>query len=206
MVRDFCGSTLWDIMCKKLGDIELPTEQKWVSVHEEELKEIASHYDVSIYERSYESANSNFDVAKIWEICGHVPFEHYIMVNPCLPLLKTVTIEEFIQNFVYSDYSSMFGVSRIQDYFWDENGELFHPKGTTILETNSCPPLWMARHALYGGRTRDICNGIQMGDFTKDNPALFMMDSKIECLDIDTKEDLIIAEAVYKFSQERGLL
>lgn len=192
------GNSLWNIACEKLDKITLPTRQKWVSVYEARLEDVAENYDVSIYWRSEASANSDTDVRVIWEICSRVNFDYYVMFNPCLPMLSVKTIEDFINHFLSIEADSLFGVVPVRDYFWDEAGELIFPRGVTMLNTKEAPPLYKAAHALYAGRVEDIRNGIQLGDFSKGNPALYVMKNKLELLDVDDKEDFEIAEAVYK--------
>lgn len=191
------GGSLWDIACEKLGSLNLPTRQKWVSVYESGLEDVAENYDLSIYWRSYESANCDNDVRTIWEICSRVNFKYYVMFNPCLPMLKASTIQLFLDAFLASDAPSMFGVTPVRDYFWNEQGELFYPQGVKILNTKDTPLLYKASHAIYAGLVEDIRNGVQLGDFSFNNPALFEMTDKVELLDVDDKEDFLIAEAVY---------
>lgn len=202
MVREFANRSLWDIACEKLHNLPYPKEMKWVSVYDQELKDIAARYDISIYERSYESANSDKDVSLIWEICGKVPFSNYVMFNPCLPLLSEETIVGFTEYFKVCG-SSLFGVKPLKDYIWNKGGTMLHPYGTTMLNTKEFDEfpsrqLYMAAHCLYGGKCSDIMSGVQLGDFSKDNPKLYPIESKIELFDIDTLEDFEIAEAIYE--------
>lgn len=198
MIKDFGGTTLWDIACKKLEELPLPHGQKWVSLYEEELLDIASKYRLSIHRRSKESATCDSPPSKVWEICRQLSQSHYVMFNPCLPFLKTSTIENFIKTFVDSKKDSMFGVVKLQDYIWDNSGQLIHPNGATILNTKECPPINLAAHCLYAGKSSDIRQDVQLGDFSPGNPELFYLESKVECLDVDDQEDWDIAEAYYK--------
>lgn len=190
-------NSLWNIACSKLDQIQLPTRQKWVSVYESQLEDVAENYDLSVYWRSYKSAHSDNGVAEIWEICSRVDFDYYVMFNPCLPMLSVDTIQDFFNYFVASDSESLFGVVPVRDYFWGEDGNLKFPHGVSMLNTKEAPQLYKAAHALYAGRVSDIINNIQLGDFTKGNPALYIMKDKIELLDVDDQEDFEIAEAVY---------
>lgn len=202
MVRDFSGRSLWDIACEKLHNLPYPKEMKWVSIYDQELKDIAARYDISIYERSYESANNDKDVSVIWEICGQLKFDRYVMFNPCLPLLSEETIIEFIEKFKNCD-NSLFGVKVLKDYLWNKGGTLIHPYGTKMFnskEFDEFPSrqLYMAAHCLYAGKCSDIMNGIQLGDFSINNPELYPINNKIELFDVDDIEDFEIAEAVYE--------
>lgn len=200
IVRNFCGRSLWDIACEKLHRLPFPKEQKYVSVYEPELKEIASQYDISIFDRSEESANSDKDVSLIWEICS-LPFERYVMFNPCLPLLSVETITSFTDCFKDCG-SSLFGVKPLKDYLWNKAGKLIHPEGTKMFNTKEFDEypdrqLYMAAHCLYGGYTSDIMSGVQLGDFSIGNPKLYPILNKLELFDVDDYDDFLIAEAVY---------
>lgn len=201
MVREFSGRSLWDIACEKLHHLPYPKEIKWVSVYDQELKDIAARYDISIYERSYESANSDKDVGLIWEICGNTQFTNYVMFNPCLPLLSVETIKGFVERFKECG-TSLFGVKPLKDYLWNKGGSLIHPYGTKMFNTKEFDEfpsrqLYMAAHCLYGGKCSDIINGVQLGDFTPGNPTLYPIENKIELFDVDDIEDFRIAEAIY---------
>ena len=202
MIRAFAGSSLWEIACKKLHELPLPKEQKWVGAHEKELIDIALQYDIIVYKRGWDSANEDTDVAKIWEICGVAPFSHYVLFNACLPLLRVSTILDFYYEFqVHS--RGLFAVKPLKDYVWSHDGELIHPPGTKMLNTKEFDvyperQLFLAAHALYGGTCQNIINGIQLGSFTQGDPALFPVSSKIELFDVDDEEDFKIAEAVYE--------
>ena len=192
------ANSLWNIACEKLDQIQLPRERKWVSVYESSLEDVAENYDVSVYWRSYQSAHSDNGVAEIWEICSAVDFDYYVMFNPCLPMLSVETIQDFLDYFMAIPEESLFGVVPVRDYFWGEDGNLRFPTGVSLLNTKEAPLLYKAAHALYAGRVSDIRKNVQLGDFTKDNPSLYVMKNKVELLDVDDAEDFKIAEAVWK--------
>lgn len=201
MIKSFCGTTLIDILLKKFDNIQL-LKNKFISLYDEELIDIAQKYSsVKIYRRSEKSATSDGPIDVIWEWAKEFNYKFYIYVNACSPLLSEKTICDFIIYFLNSPHQSLFAVKKIRDYFWNENGELFLPKcKTTILNTKSkdLPTLYLAAHTLYAGRLDDIVAGVQLGDFSYGYPEIYPLNSKIEILDIDDKEDFQIAEAVYK--------
>jgi CMP-N-acetylneuraminic acid synthetase len=201
MLKKFGGRSLFDIACEKLAAVDFPSQHKWVSLYDEELKIIAKKHGINIYNRSQESANSDTNISNIWEICN-LAYSNYVMFNPCLPFLKVETIERFIKKYEQLNFASLFGVKKFKDYLWGSNQELFFPPNTDILNTKDCEQLYLAAHALYAGRTFDIRNNIQLGDFKKGNPNLFVMEDKIECLDIDDDADWQIAESLWNTLQQ----
>ena len=87
MLRPFADSTLFEVAINKLLKSSiLPKENIYVSVYEDELKEVATKYGLNIYHRSEESANNDNSLQKIYEWHDKLPFKYVIKVNGCSPL------------------------------------------------------------------------------------------------------------------------
>jgi len=200
MVKEFCGTTLFDIACEKLEKCDL-SEHAFVSLYDDDLKQIAKRYNVKIYNRSYESAHSDGPIEVIWDwhkFLQELGYDYYIMINSCLPMLSLGTINKFIAEFQKSPNDGLFAVKSVRDYLWHQDGTLLYPPTSPpIMNTKVAPPYYQALHALYGGSLLDLKNGKQMGDFTKGSPELMAFDDKLEFLDIDDQADWTIAESVY---------
>ena len=77
MIRDFCGTTLFDIAIDKVLDSKIiPKENFYVSIYDTELKDIAKQKGVNIYNRSYESANNDNSLQTIYEWHDKLPFKY----------------------------------------------------------------------------------------------------------------------------------
>ena len=101
MLKPIGGSNLFEIAINKvLKSSIIPKENFYVSVYEDELKKIATKKNVNIYNRSYESANNDNSLQKIYEWHNKLPFKYVIKINGCSPLLKTETIDGFINKFI----------------------------------------------------------------------------------------------------------
>ncbi len=125
MIRDFCGSSLFEIGVKKILDSSvIPKENFYVSVYEDELKDVANKYGVNIFERSEESATNDNSLQTIYEWHDKLPpqFKYVVLVSACTPLLKTETIDGFFQAYVDQDERGLMAVIDKRNYFWTTKG------------------------------------------------------------------------------------
>ena len=201
MTRPFGDSCLFEIALKTLLKSNfIPKQNIYLSLYDQELKDIANKYDVNIFERSYESANNDNSLQKIYEWHNKLPYKYVILINPCQPFLKTETINAFTKKFLEIDEEGMFGVIRKKNYFWNKEGVMVTPwpKDQTILNTKAVEVTYEAAHSLYASRLDCIKNDVFMGTFQKkDDPVLFEME-EFEVFDIDYEWQFKLAEEYYK--------
>ena len=96
MIRSFCGSSLFEIGIKKILESSvIPKENFYVSVYEDELKDVADKYGVNVFHRSETSAKNDNSLQTIYEWHDKLPsqYKYVILVSACNPLLKTETID-----------------------------------------------------------------------------------------------------------------
>tara|TARA_Y100001937_G_C7126960_1_gene335377 strand:- start:1912 stop:2595 length:684 start_codon:yes stop_codon:yes gene_type:complete len=200
MLKSFSDSNLFEIGIKKiLGCKNIPRENVYASVYEEELIQISNTYNLNIFKRSRESANNDDSVQKIYEWHNKLPFKYVIKINLCSPLLKKETIESFVNTFVNQEAENLFGVIEQKDYFWDSKGKLITPwpKDQTIMNTKAVDVTYKAAHVLYASRMDIISNSKFMGDFQSEGGIkLFPMD-ELEAFDIDYDWQFKIGELLY---------
>ena len=128
MLRPFAGTNLFELTLNKLLNSKvIPQQNVIASVYEDELKQIADKLNINTYNRSYESANNDNSLQKIYEWHNKLPFKYVIKVNGCSPLLKTETIDKFIQHFIEQEEENLFGVIETKDYYWNKEGRLVTP-------------------------------------------------------------------------------
>ena len=138
MLRPFANTNLFELVLSKLLKSKvIPKQNIIASVYEDELKEIANNLNVNTYNRSYESANNDNSLQKIYEWHDKLPFKYVIKVNGCSPLLKIETIDKFIQQFIKQKEENLFGAIETKDYYWNKEGKLITPwpKNQTIMNT-----------------------------------------------------------------------
>ncbi len=200
MTKPFCGSDLFQIGIKKLLKCKnIPKENIYASVCERELIDTAKRYSLNIFNRSEESANNDDSVQKIYEWHDKLPFKYVIKTNLCSPLLKTETIESFVDQFLNQEEESLFGVIEQKDYFWDSKGKLITPwpKDQTIMNTKAVEATYKAAHVLYASRMDIISESRFMGDFEVEGGIKLFPIDELESFDIDYEWQFEMAELLY---------
>ena len=186
MLRPFAGTTLTDILFKKLKSSKvIPKNNIYFSAWEQELKDVAKKHDINVYHRSEQSANEDNSLQLIYEWHDKLPFKYVILVSACNPLLKIETIDLFVESFVNSDKEGGFAVFEKKTYYWDKDGKSITDwKGATIMNTKVVEPIYEAAHCLYASRLDVVKDGYWMDTKSPPQPELFVMD-EFEAFDID---------------------
>lgn len=202
MVRPFANSTLLDIAIQKvLNSNVFLKENIYVTVHEQELIDIASKYNVHIFKRSKKSAMSEGSpMTELYEWWDKIPYKNVIKLNACCVLLDTKTIDSFAETYMKTNSRGLFGVIEKRNYIWNKNGDLItnRPDNKATMNTKKAGTIYEAGHCLYAGKMSDIGKGIWMGEFKKKNdPELYIVPEK-ETFDIDYEWQFNIAEILYK--------
>ena len=112
MLKPFAGTTLFGLTLDKLLTSKIiPSDQIYASVHEGELVEEASiKRNIRTFYRSFESANNDSDIKKIFEWYDKLPYKYVIIISACNPLLKIETIDKFVETFISQKEENLFGV------------------------------------------------------------------------------------------------
>jgi len=121
----------------------------------------------------------------------------YIQTHSTNPLLKSETITKAISEFKKTNKDSLFSVTKIQTRLYWEDGKPVNHNPEELIRTQDLPPLFEENSNIF--------------IFTKEsfkkagnkriglNPKMFEID-RLEAMDIDEKEDFIIAEAIHKLN------
>ena len=202
MIKPFAGTNLFGLILDKLLDSEvIPSENIIASVHEEELfNEANTIRNIRTFERSYESANNDNDIKKIYEWHNKLPHKYCVLISGCNPLLSVRTIDNFVKQFVEQEEENLFAVFEKKTYYWNKEGALITPwpKDQTIMNTKAVEPVNEAAHTLYASRIDMIEDERFMGDFTAPGGIkLFKMD-ELEAFDIDYPWQFEIGEMLYE--------
>lgn len=199
MLKKFSDSNLFEILLNKLDKSKLiDNKNVYLSIHEKELKEIASKYDFNIYERSYESANNDNDIKVIYEWYKFIDKKYGVLISACNPLMKIKTIENFIINFTETKKEGSLAVFEKNTYYWDKNKQpITDWKSLKIMNTKAVDCVYEAGHCLYASRINYLQDGNWMDNKTPPEPNLFVME-EIEAFDIDYQWQFDIAEKLYE--------
>lgn len=200
MTREFNGTSLFEIAINKVLDSKvIPRDNFYVSVYEDELIDIANELDVNIFKRSYESANNDNSLQMIYEWHDKLPFKYVVKINGCSPLLKTETIDGFVNQFINQEEDNLFGVIETKDYYFDKDGKLVTPwpEGQTLMNTKAVDITYKAAHVLYASRMDIIKDDRFMGNFEVEGGIkLYPMD-ELECFDIDYEWQFQLGEQLW---------
>jgi CMP-N-acetylneuraminic acid synthetase len=199
MLRPFAGTTLTDILFKKLKSSKvIPKNNIYFSAWEQELKDVAKKHDINIYHRSEQSANEDNSLQLIYEWHDKLPFKYVILVSACNPLLKIETIDSFVESFINSDKEGGFAVFEKKTYYWDKDGKSITDwKGATIMNTKVVEPIYEAAHCLYASRLDVVKDGYWMDTKSPPQPELFVMD-EFEAFDIDHEWQFKLGEKIWE--------
>ena len=204
MIKPFAGTTLMDIIIKKMkSSTFIPWKNFYSSVYEEELIDITKNHNANIFYRSEQSANSEgTPMTEMYEWWDKLPFKYCVLVNACAPFLKIGTIEGFVREYMHSSSDGMFGVMEKKNYFWDIDGNVLTPLTEAVMNTKTVPPTYEAAHCLYAGKMSKIGEDMWMGDFSrKGDIELFSLPEE-QCLDIDYPWQFDMCEQLYKTGKD----
>ena len=203
MNKPFGNSTLLDITLSTLEKSDIINKEDiYVSLYDEELKNIAKKYNFNIFNRSRESAKTENDMKLMFEWWNKLDYKYYIIISACHPFLSIETIDNFYNKFLEQNKRGLFAVVKKKNYYWDKNFNMITnwPENQTTFNTKVVENIYEAAHCMYAGIMSDIGEYIYMGDFGKKEVELFIIKNEKESLDIDYINDWIKAEKYVKKS------
>ena len=131
-----------------------------------------------------------------YDICN-VDADYYVQTHVTHPLLTIETIEKAVNTFLQNDkYDSLFGVTKLQDRFWNLDGVAVNHDPQILLRTQDLPPIYKENSSIYIFSKESFSNN---NNRIGNNPYMFEI-GNIETYDIDTETDFIIAEQLMKVS------
>jgi CMP-N-acetylneuraminic acid synthetase len=142
------------------------------------------------------STDLDKDSTKINEVLSafakDIPADVYIMAHATAPFIDYKNIESGLSAVYSGEYDSAFSVIKLQSFFWMNNKPLNYQLNK-IPRTQDLDPFFMETSGFYIYKSDTILNqNRRIGE----HPFLVEV-STIESIDIDTKEDFDIAEALF---------
>lgn len=194
MLRPFAGTTLADIALAKLRTFG---DHGFFAGHEEEFREKSRSHGVPFVERSLHSATIDEPITEILSFLAAVPFSHLLIVNSCLPFLKTETIHAFHDACVDGGLAPAFAVIRRQNHFMTpDHRPLNFPAEMKTINSKTVQPVFEFAHALYFFDKAYFFEHGRYWDWA--TVRLIETGDRYEMIDIDTEEDFEFAEALWK--------
>lgn len=194
MLRPFGDTTLTDIVLAKLAQLHCFT---FFAGDEDEFRVKCEQHKVRFVKRDERSARVDEPISEILSFLRDVECEHLLLVNACLPFLRVITIQSFLDDCVAGGYQPAFSVIKRSDYFMklDRSTINFDPTVKTI-NTKTVEPIYQFSHALYFFNRNYFLRYGTYWDWQ--TVRLVELPDGLELLDIDSAEDFILAEALWK--------
>ena len=195
LLRNYAGTTLFDISLKKLSEIAWP--ETYLGAYEDEFKEKARQYsNIQLIERSHASAHASEGPQLVFEMYTKIHHRWVFWVNPCHALLRVETIRKAIEEFLEIDNRSMTAVKRYLGWFYQQDGTPLNNENC-YTGVNKDDYVLVGAHSFHAYERETPLVSDRVWDNVKGDPYLCEI-PEIEAYDVDTEEDFVISEALYK--------
>lgn len=197
MLRRFGDTTLTDIVLSKLSVLSRRGHDVFFAGYEREFRVKCQHHGVPFVRRDRTSVLIDRPIVDILSFLRTVSYEYLLLVNACLPFLRTRTIEAFLDDCNANGRRPAFGVTKRTNYFVRLDGRAinFDPAEKTI-NTKTVTPVYEFAHALYFFRRRYL---LEHGTYWNWRSVRSIeLPDRRELVDIDTEDDFAFAEALWK--------
>ncbi len=201
LLRPFNDSTVLDIALSKLNQInEFPC---YLAAGETEIESVLKKYkSVDHIWRSEDELNSDLPLSRIYKYHERIEHEWIMFLNPCLVLLKKETILDAAMKFAMSDWKSCTAVIKNSNWFYDQSMQPINNKDSREISTKTSPWIYEVCHAFHIYNRKHLLEKDSYWSHTcNEDPYLYEI-SKLEAVDIDTEEEFIIAENIYREQHE----
>lgn len=194
----FNGKELCRIILEKLDQVELINEII-INTDSEDISHLAKEISVKvkIHKRPLELCGDFVPMNTIIDYdINNSDGDLYIQTHSTNPLLKTQTIKNAINFFLKNspEYDSVFSVTKHQARFYFENLKAVNHNPDELLRTQDLPPIFEENSCFYLFTKESFYNNKKR---IGKNPFAYNLD-KFESVDIDEKEDFVLAELIYK--------
>lgn len=149
------------------------------------------------------SKNLDLDTTSMNEVlesfANDVEADIYIMTHTTAPFISAASIKKGLSAVIEKEYDSSFAAKKLQDFIWKDN-KAFNYELDHIPRTQDLPVMYMETSGFYIYRSEVIKEKRRR---IGDNPYIVEV-SEIESVDIDEREDFIIADAIFNFFLRQG--
>ncbi len=194
MLRPFAETTLTDLILEKLARGQW---EAFFAGYEEAFERKSRQHGVRFVQRDERSATIDEPIVEILSFLRGLPYEHFLLVSACSPFLRVDTIQRFLDDCLAHDCQPAFSVARRRDYFMTLKGEPinFDPAKKTI-NTKTVEPIYEFCHMLYFFNRDYFFTHGTYWDWRQ--VRLIELPDGVELVDIDTEEDFILAETLWR--------
>lgn len=198
-LKQFNGVPLCGIILQTLENCE-SVKEIFIDTDSKEIAEYSSSNfkKVKIMERPGELCGDFVSMNKIIEYdISKSESEHFLQTHSTNPVLKASTLERAIDFYFdnLEEYDSVFSVTMHQTRLYDEKGKAVNHNPDELIRTQDLDPLYEENSNFYIFSKKSFANSGNKRIGLK--PAMFEI-PKLEAIDIDTKEDFVIAELIHR--------
>ena len=195
LLRSYADTTLFDIALRKLIEIDWP--HTYIGAYEEEFKErIRAFPKINIVNRTVQSASVDKGASMVFEMYSKMTQRWVFWINPCHAFLSVATIESAIGKFLQIDNLTMTSVKAYKGWFYELDGTPMNNK-TRFTGVNDDDFFYVGAHAFHAYERMTPLKEDKVWDNVKGDPFICPIPPE-ESVDIDTEEDFIVSEALYR--------
>lgn len=138
------------------------------------------------------------DTTRMNEVLRHFALEVsadvYVMAHTTAPFIAKGSIEKGLEAVLSGRHDSAFAAERMQDFIW-KDGKPFNYAPDNIPRTQDIAPLFKETSGFYIYRSE-----LMLREGRRIGQSPYMVEvNEIEGIDIDEKEDFLIADAIYNY-------
>ena len=199
-MKMFCGEPLYHAVMKSLeacdyvSEIVIDTDSDIIA--EDAVRNFRK---VRILRRPQELQGDFVSMNEIinYDLTRHPEEKHFLQTHSTNPLISSATLNAAIQRYFAAlgeGYDSLFGVTKFQSRFYWANGSAINHNPAELIRTQDLPPIYEENSNFYIFTDESIraAGNKRIGL----HPEMFAV-NKLEAIDIDDKEDFILAETLY---------
>ena len=158
----------------------------------DEIKQYLPDF-VTFQKRSTELDTSTTTASElVFSFSNTISSDVYSHLHATTPFISPLTIKKAVKSVISQEYDSSFTVSKHYDFMWINNKPNYDLDN--VPRTQDLQPTYFETSGIYTFISSLAKRKRRIGD----NPYIIEL-TQIEAVDIDTKEDFEIAEAIYNW-------
>jgi CMP-N-acetylneuraminic acid synthetase len=194
-LRKVCGLPLYHWIIKSLVKSENISEVIIETDSDEIEADARANFGLNVLRRPERLLGDDVDMNRLLEFhLSLIDSDIYLQTHATNPLLTTTTIDRAIECFqkVCDTYDSLFTVTKLQTRLYFKDGVAINHNPEEMLQTQKLPVVYEENSNLYlFTKNSFFKHKRRIGE----NPYMFEI-NKLEAVDIDEMEDLVLAEAL----------
>lgn len=195
IIRPFGNTTLLDICLRKISEIN--EIDKYLACCENEILNILSNYkSIKHLNRSKESVEKGFNKHTItFKHYSKIQTPYIMVINPCLPFVKTETYYKIIDSFINGNYVTYTSIKKCHNIYFDSNLKPINFTGSISTVDNGT--VYALAHVFHIFNKKQFVENGSFWDYSLNNPGFFVIEDGIQTLDVDKEIDFEICEELY---------